>query len=147
MTKVPSHPGEGATDSVWAGISEALGTVTGDPIAADSPPGPVDESPSAAPAAVSPADDPSPSAADETVPDSSRQMARDSNAAQTSPKAEAEELVAAAEQGNLGDVVPEAAAAAAEGTADASGGSRQRVNEDEASAAKVDESASACKQS
>ena len=74
-------------------------------------------------------------------------MARDSNAAQTSPKAEAEALVAAAEQGSLGDVVPEAAAAAAEGTADASGGSRQRVNEDEASAAKVDESASACKQS
>lgn len=145
MTKVPSHPGEGATNSVWAGISEALGTVTGDPIAANSPPSPTDESPSAAPAPVSPADDPSPSAADETVPDSSRQMARDSNAAQTSPKAEA--VVAAAEPGSLGDGVLEAAAAAAEGTADASGGSRQRVNEDEASAAKVDESASACKQS
>lgn len=156
---VASHPGKGATDSVWQGISEALSAVSGGSAAVGGPPAEpaaastiAEGHPSADasnPPAMASADG-SPSGAAEAVHERSHHvqpLQRDSGAtaAATMPAGAQESSEAHSES-----LVPKLAAVAAGSAFSSSelvGSSEHAGDQDAAAAGKVDESASACKQS
>jgi hypothetical protein len=161
---VASHPGEGATDSVWQGISEALGAVSGGSVAVGGPAsagGPPVEPAAAstmaeghpsADAADPPATasaDAAPSGAAEAVYERSQHVQPlqcDSGATAATTPAGAQE----SSEADSASSVPEAAAVAEGGAFSSSeleGSSEHAGDQDAAAAGKVDESASACKQS
>lgn len=156
---VASHPGEGATDSVWQGISEALSAVSGGSAAVGGPasageppvepaaPSTMAEGHPSADAAEPPATasaDAAPSGAAEAVHERSQHVQPpqcDSGATAATTPAGAQEPSEAHSE----STVPEAAAVAA--GSELEGSSEHAGDQDAAAAGKVDDSASACKQS